>query len=111
MKFFFDIEWIAFLPEFFLIFVVLFLLLYGVVFSSSFRHNFPLLIKNLSWLSLQSFFFVIFLLLNNNFQNAIVFNNFLIVDFFSTFIKLIVSYFADRTVFTNGQRCLPSTSI
>ncbi len=92
MNFFFDIDWIAFLPECYLVFVVNFLLLYGVFYSSSFRHNFPILIKNLSWLSLQSFSFVLFLLLNNYFQNAIIFNNFLIVDIFSTCTKLIVIF-------------------
>jgi NADH-quinone oxidoreductase subunit N len=90
MKFFFDIDWFAFLPEFFIIFSLFFLLIYSSFFSTSFRHNFPILIKNLSWLALQSFFFVIFLLLNNVFESAIIFNNFLIVDFFSTFIKLVV---------------------
>jgi len=60
MNFFFDIDWIAFLPEFYLIFVANFLLMYGVFFSSSFRHNFPILVKNISWLVLESFLFVFF---------------------------------------------------
>lgn len=90
MNFFFDIDWIAFLPECYLIFVVNFLLMYGVIYSSSFRHNFPILIKNLSWLAVESFLFVLLLLLNNVFQNAIIFNNFLVIDLFSTCIKSFV---------------------
>jgi proton-translocating NADH-quinone oxidoreductase chain N len=92
MNFFFDIDWIAFLPEFYLIFVANFLLMYGVFFSSSFRHNFPILVKNISWLALESFLFVFFLLSNNVFQNTIIFSNFLIIDFFSTSIKLFVTF-------------------
>lgn len=92
MNFFFDIDWIAFLPECYFVFVVNFLLVYGVFFSSSFRHSFPILVRNLSWLALESSLFVFLLLTNNCFQNAIVFNNFLIVDFFSTFIKLIIIF-------------------
>ena len=90
MNFFFDIDWIAFLPECYLILVVNVLLMYGVIYSSSFRHNFPILMKNLTWLTIESFLFILVLLLNNMFQNAIIFNNFLIVDFFSSFVKLFV---------------------
>jgi proton-translocating NADH-quinone oxidoreductase chain N len=92
MNFFFDIDWIAFLPECYLIFVVNVLLMYGVIYSSSFRHNFPILMKNLTWLTIESFLFILVLLLNNMFQNAIIFNNFLIIDSFSSFVKLFVVF-------------------
>nr|NP_066467.1 NADH dehydrogenase subunit 2 [Rhodomonas salina]AAG17738.1 NADH dehydrogenase subunit 2 [Rhodomonas salina] len=92
MNFFFDIDWIAFLPECYFVFIINILLMYGVIYSSSFRHNFPVLVKNLTWLVVQSFFFIIILLSGNVFQNAIIFNNFLIVDSFSTSIKLFIVF-------------------
>nr|YP_009476651.1 NADH dehydrogenase subunit 2 [Storeatula sp. CCMP1868]AVM81144.1 NADH dehydrogenase subunit 2 [Storeatula sp. CCMP1868] len=90
MTFSFNIEWLAFLPECFLTVILHILLVYAVIYSSSFRHNFPILIKNLSWLSIQTFLFMFCLVSNNIFHNAIIFNNFIIVDFFSSLIKLTI---------------------
>src|SRR5947209_12782949 len=66
------------LPELFLVSVTIFLLIYGVILSTS-KPNYPLLVDNLSWLALLSLFFTLILTKNLVFSNAFLFYNTLIL--------------------------------
>jgi NADH-quinone oxidoreductase subunit N len=52
------------LPEFYLFFFINILLLYGVIYNTSPYHNYPNLIKNIGWLSIQTLIITIFLIYN-----------------------------------------------
>lgn len=77
------------LPELFLVSVTIFLLIYGVILSTS-KPNYPLLVDNLSWLALLSLFFTLILTKNLVFSNAFLFYNTLILDQSTSFFKLVV---------------------
>jgi len=87
---FFNNDFQSLLPEIFLVVAAIFLLVYGVVFSTSKDKNYPLLLSNLSWLSLLACIFTFLLLLNSPVQNALVCYNTLIIDDFTTFIKGLI---------------------
>jgi proton-translocating NADH-quinone oxidoreductase chain N len=78
------------LPELFLVSVTIFLLIYGVVLSTSKKNSYPLLVDNLSWLALLSLFFTLILTKNLVFTNAFLFYNTLILDQSTLFFKLVV---------------------
>jgi len=52
------------LPELYLFFFINILLLYGVIYNTSPYHNYPNLIKNIGWLSIQTLIITIFLIYN-----------------------------------------------
>ena len=88
--FLFDNDFQSLLPEIFLVIAGIFLLVYGVIFSTSKEKNYPLLLTNISWLSLLAFVFTFLLLLNSPVQNALLFYNTLVIDDFTTFIKGLI---------------------
>lgn len=88
--FLFDIDFQSVLPEIFLMTTGIFLLVYGVIWSTSKEKNYPLLLTPLSWLSLLACLFTFVLLLNSPIQNALVFYNTLMIDDFTTFIKGLI---------------------
>ena len=83
-------EWLAFLPELFLIICINLILLYAVIYSTSPFFDFPLLISNVSWLSIFLLIIVFYLNVNNFLLNNIIFNNLLIIDSFGNFIKSFI---------------------
>lgn len=85
-------DWVAILPEIFLTTVINFLIVYGVIYTTSPMYNYPLLLNNISWLSIQTLCIVFFLIVNNFFDDVLVFNNLLVVDFFSNFIKCFLIF-------------------
>lgn len=87
---FFRVELIAISPEFFLILSIHFLILYGVICTSSSYLNYPILIRNLSWLSIQILFFTGLLNFYNPLSYTLIFNDLLILDEFSSFIKTLI---------------------
>ena len=94
--FLFDTDFQSVLPEIFLMATAIFLLVYGVIWSTSKEKNYPLLLTPLSWLALLACLFTFVLLLNSPIQNALVFYNTLVIDDFTTFIKgllLLSSFF------------------
>lgn len=94
--FLFDNDFQSLFPEIFLLTAGIFLLVYGVVWSTSKDKNYPLLLTNLSWLSLLAYVFTFLLLLNGPVQNALLCYNTLIIDDFTSFIKgliLLSSFF------------------
>ena len=74
--FLFDNDFQSLLPEIFLVIAGIFLLVYGVIFITSKEKNYPLLLTNISWLSLLAFVFTFLLLLNSPVQNALLFFRF-----------------------------------
>nr|YP_009720836.1 NADH dehydrogenase subunit 2 [Chlorella vulgaris]QGN75025.1 NADH dehydrogenase subunit 2 [Chlorella vulgaris] len=90
--FLFDNDFQSFFPEIFLIGAAIFLLVYGVIFSTSPNKNYPLLIIPVSWLSLLACVFALLLLLNSPIQNALLFYNTLLIDDFTTFLKALILF-------------------
>jgi len=89
MNFFnlFENDFLVILPEFFICIAIIFLLSYGVVYSTSTFYNYPILSVNISWLGFFVLLISFFLCLNNCLSSMIIFNNLLIVDSFIIFIK------------------------
>ena len=77
-------------PEFFLVSVTLLLLMYGVVLTTSKTRKYPLLVGNVSGLSLLSLFFVLLLLANNPLKHGFLFYNTLFLDSSTLFAKWVV---------------------
>jgi len=88
--FLFDIDFQALFPEIFLISSGLFLLMYGVLLSTSGNRNYPVLIENMSWLILLTLSFGFLLIVNNPMHDAVLFYNTLVLDDFTKFIKIIL---------------------
>lgn len=83
--FLFENDFKAIIPEFFLVCACILLLMYGVILSTSNVTKYPLLLNNISWLSILSLIFTFVLLKNNFITHASIFYNTLILDDF-TFI-------------------------
>lgn len=88
----FENDFKAIFPELFLVTVTLSLLLYGVILSTS--SQYPLLIGNLTFLSLLSLLFVLLLIQNSPLQHGFIFYNTLYIDSTTLFTKSIVCWAA-----------------
>lgn len=88
----FENDFKAIFPELFLITVTLSLLLYGVILSTSSKY--PLLVGNLTFLSLLALLFVPLLTQNNPLQHGFIFYNTLYIDSTTLFTKSIVCWAA-----------------
>ena len=71
----FDIDFLSVFPEIFLLLVGMTYLLYGVVWSTSKEKNYPMLLHNISWLTLVALVYTVFLLVNNPIDHAVFFYN------------------------------------
>jgi proton-translocating NADH-quinone oxidoreductase chain N len=80
------------IPEIFLLTAIIFLLVYGVFFSTSSERNYPILAGNISRLALLVLFFTFLLVINNPVQNVIFFYNCLIIDELSFFLKSLILF-------------------
>nr|YP_009476757.1 NADH dehydrogenase subunit 2 [Cryptomonas curvata]AVM81250.1 NADH dehydrogenase subunit 2 [Cryptomonas curvata] len=83
-------DWIAILPELFLAISINLILVYAVIYCTSPIFDFPLLINNVSWLSIQILFIAFLLNINNFYCDVAIFNNLLIIDSFGNLIKSII---------------------
>jgi len=83
-------DWLAILPEVFFVISINLILVYSVIYCTSPLFDFPLLINNVSWLSIQILFIVFVLNMNNYYCDIVVLNNFLIVDSFGNLIKSVI---------------------
>lgn len=86
----FENDFLALFPEIFLVSSTLFLLMYGVTFSTSKQHNYPILIQNIGWLSLISIALTICLVCHNPITQSLLFYNTLIIDDFTYFFKILL---------------------
>ena len=98
MKFNFDIDWIAAIPEIFALAAINFFAMYSVIYSTSPNMGYPVLIRNVSWLGAQILFFALVLNVKNPVDGAIGFNNLLIFDNFTIVIKSVVLVSAIITI-------------
>ena len=87
---FLNSELIAFIPELFLLLVIHSLILYGIICSTSGYLHYPILLNNITWLSIQTLIFAFVLNSYNPLFYTIGFNNLLISDQFGIFIKTVV---------------------
>nr|ANA57059.1 NADH dehydrogenase subunit 2 [Pyramimonas parkeae]ANA57065.1 NADH dehydrogenase subunit 2 [Pyramimonas parkeae] len=76
------------IPELFLISISIFLLVYGVVYSTSNLKGYPILSNNISRLALITLCFSIILVMNHPIKEAVFFS--LILDDFSSFLKVLI---------------------
>jgi NADH-quinone oxidoreductase subunit N len=88
--YFFQNDFKAMFPEIFLGVAILAILTYGVIYSTSGKHSFPLMIRPALWLAVLSLMITIILVINNPLSNQTLANNLLIIDNFTSFTKLIV---------------------
>lgn len=86
----FENDFLALFPELFLIGSTFFLLLYGVLLSTSKAYNYPSLVQNVGWLSLLSISFTLCLVTHNPICQSLLFFNTLIIDDFTYFFKIIL---------------------
>jgi proton-translocating NADH-quinone oxidoreductase chain N len=90
--FLFENDFKAIIPELFLVCVCILLLMYGVILSTSNVNKYPLLLNNISWLSILSLVFTFLLLKNNFITHASIFYNTLILDDFTLYLKILVIF-------------------
>jgi NADH:ubiquinone oxidoreductase subunit 2 (subunit N) len=88
--FLFENDFKAIFPELFLILSSLFLLLYGVVWTTSASHGYPLLLKNVNWLALLTLFLTVLLAANNPIGHGIFFYHTFLLDDVTLFFKALV---------------------
>ena len=83
-------DYLSILPELFLFSSLNLILIYSVIYCTSPLLDFPILINNISWLSIQTLIIVLLLNINNYCCNITIFKNFLIIDTFGNLIKTFV---------------------
>ena len=87
---FFGNDFKVVMPELYLFTACLFLLSYGVIFSTSKTFNYPIIQLNVGWLTVLSLGITLSLLINSPVVTMSVFNNLLIIDPFSTLSKILI---------------------
>lgn len=87
------------LPEFFFVSAIFIILIYGTLYNASAYYKYPILTYIIGWLSVQTLFITLFLIINSNGPStAVIFNNVLIIDEFTLLIKTIVLIGAISTI-------------
>jgi proton-translocating NADH-quinone oxidoreductase chain N len=87
---FFENDFLAVFPELFIATVIIFLLSYGVIFSTSEYYKSPALAVNVSWLSFLTLGIALLLCINSSSSCMTVFNNMLMLSPFTTLIKAFI---------------------
>jgi proton-translocating NADH-quinone oxidoreductase chain N len=81
-----------FLPEIYIITIVLFLLVVGVIFSNLRKYKYPFFVQEMNVLTILTLFFTLLLIFNNFLNNIVIFNNLFIVDDFAKFFKILALF-------------------
>lgn len=81
---------IAILPEIFLIVSINIVLLYSVIHNTSYTYDYPILLKNISWLCLLILSITLYLNVNNSLYDITILENLLIVDSLAILVKSFV---------------------
>lgn len=87
-SFLFDNDFLALIPEIFLVSTGIFLLIYGCILSTSSRLNYPLLSVSMCWYTSLAFFYTILLIYQSPLNNATLLYNTLVIDDFTQFLKI-----------------------
>lgn len=77
-------------PELYASLATMLLLVYGVIYSTSSSKNYPILSRNIVYLSILVLLIEFILILNHKYPDDIIMNGSLIIDNFSLFIKGII---------------------
>jgi len=80
----------AVFPELFLVLASLFLLVYGVVWTTSASQGYPLILRNVNWLALVTFFLTVVIAANSPIGHGIFFYHTFILDDVTLFFKTLV---------------------
>ena len=88
--FLFENDFKAALPEIFLVMSCLFLLLYGVIWSTSRERGYPLLLRNVNWLALLALGLTLLIATNTPISHGVFFYHTFLVDHVTTFFKGVV---------------------
>ena len=89
-SFLFENDFKAVFPELFLVLASLLLLLYGVVWTTSPSKGYPLLLRNLNWLSLLTLLLTMLLAANTPISHGVFFFHTFILDDATFFFKILV---------------------
>lgn len=81
---------IAILPEIFLTISINIVLLYSVIYNTSYTYDYPILLKNISWLCLLILSITFFLNVNNSLYDITIFENLFIVDSLAILVKSFI---------------------
>lgn len=90
------------LPEFFFISAILIILIYGTLYNASVYYKYPILTYSIGYLSIQSLLITLWLTINAQqcwASSVVIFNNVLIMDDFTLFVKTIVLLGSLATIF------------
>jgi NADH-quinone oxidoreductase subunit N len=93
-----QIDLISMSPEIFLILITHCLILYSVTCTTSAYLNYPVLLNSLSWFSSQILIFCGLLIFYNPLRYTLSFNDLLIIDEFSIFVKIVVIITSTLTI-------------
>jgi proton-translocating NADH-quinone oxidoreductase chain N len=103
----FDNDFLALLPEIFLINATIVLLIYGAIFSTSKKYNYPPLVRNVAWLGLFSIVVTIILVATSVFNCSLTTANLcyntLIIDDFTYFCKIALLLSTASTILMSLQ--------
>ena len=86
----FENDFKAALPELFLVVSCLFLLLYGVVWSTSRERRYPLILRNVNWLALLALGLTLLIAANGPISHGVFFYHTFLIDDVTTFFKAVV---------------------
>ncbi len=89
------------LPELFFVSAILIILIYGTLYNASAYYKYPILTHSIGYLSIQSLLITLFLIINSpsaGSLSVVIFNNVLIIDDFTIFVKTIVLLGALATI-------------
>ena len=94
----FENDFYAILPELFLITATTVLLVFGVIFSTSKDHGYPILIHTTAWLGVLTLFWTLCLLFNSPISFMVCFYNTLIIDEFTYLLKIMILLSASASI-------------
>ena len=86
----FENDFKAALPELFLVVSCLFLLLYGVIWSTSRERRYPLILRNVNWLALLALGLTLLIAANGPISHGVFFYHTFLIDDVTTFFKAVV---------------------
>ena len=99
----FDNDFLGLLPEIFLVNATIVLLIYGAIFSTSKKYNYPPLVRNVAWLGLFSIVVTIILVATSHVTTANLCYNTLIIDDFTYFCKIALLLSTASTILMSLQ--------
>lgn len=86
----FENDFKAALPELFLVLASLFLLIYGVVWTTSARTGYPLLLRNVNWLASLTLLLTVVIAANSPIGSGVFFYHTFLLDDVTFFFKILV---------------------